>query len=95
MELSQSCVKKLQWMSSGKSVKFSALVASMSITRKPCNLFLNQRAMFCESSAGVGKSVVFQAWPIVYSCVDPLTCEKNIVLIVSPLINLVKDQVSA
>ena len=32
-----------------------------------------------ESSAGVGKSVVFQALPIEYSCVDP-TREKNIVL---------------
>ena len=42
---------------------------------------------------GFGKSVVFQALPIVYSCVEP-TCEKNIVLVVSPLINLMKDQVS-
>ena len=28
-----------------------------------------------------------------YSCVDP-TGEKNIVLVVSPLVNLIKDQVS-
>lgn len=39
------------------------------------------------------KSVVFQALPIVYSCVH-LTLGKNIVLIVLPLINLMKDQVS-
>jgi len=31
--------------------------------------------------------------PIVYSCVEP-TREKNIVIVVSPLINLMKDQVS-
>ena len=38
---------------------------------------------------------MFQALPIVYSCMD-LTCERNIVivLVVSPLINLMKDQVS-
>lgn len=39
------------------------------------------------------ESVVFQALPIVYSCMDA-TREKNIVLVVSPLINLMKDQVS-
>ena len=48
---------------------------------------------FLNLPTGFGKSVVFQALPIVYSCVDP-TCEKNIVLVVLPLINLMKDQVS-
>ena len=49
--------------------------------------------VFVNLPTGFGKSVVFQALPIVYSCVDP-THEKNIVLVVSPLINLMKDQVS-
>ena len=40
---------------------------------------------------GFGKSVVFQALPIVYSCVDT-TREKNIVLVVSMLINLIKTK---
>ena len=42
---------------------------------------------------GFGKAVVFQALPIMYSCVEP-TRDKNIVIVVSPLINLMKDQVS-
>ncbi|XP_068693066.1 bifunctional 3'-5' exonuclease/ATP-dependent helicase WRN-like [Montipora foliosa] len=40
-------------------------------------------------SGGLGSKEL----PIVYSCVEP-TREKNIVLVVSPLINLMKDQVS-
>ena len=54
---------------------------------KPCDLF------FVNFPTGFGMSVLFQALRIVYSCVDP-TREKNIVLVVSPLINLMKDQVS-
>ena len=88
MELSQTRVKKLQRMSSGKCVKFSGLIASISIKTKPVICFLIEKRCFCESSAGVGKSV-FQALPIVYSCVNP-THEKNIVLFVSLLINLMK-----
>ena len=42
---------------------------------------------------GFAKSVVFQALPVVYSHVEP-SREKNIVIAVSPLVNLMKDQVS-
>ena len=49
--------------------------------------------VFVNLSAGFRKSVIFQALPIVYSCVDQ-TREKNIVLVVSPLINLMKDKAS-
>ena len=49
--------------------------------------------VFVNLPTRFGKSVVFQALPIVYFCLDP-THEKNIVLVVSPLINLMKDQVS-
>ena len=53
-------------------------------------MFLNQTDVFVNLPTGFGKSVVFQALPLVYSCVDP-TRKKNIVLVVSPLM---KDQVS-
>ena len=49
--------------------------------------------VFVNLPTGFGKSVVFQALPIVYFSVDP-THEKNIALVVSSLINLMKDQVS-
>lgn len=56
-------------------------------------VFESKSDVFVNLPTAFGKSVVFQALPIVYSCVDP-TGEKNIVLVVSPLINLMKDQVS-
>ena len=56
-------------------------------------VFESKSNVFVNLPTGYGKSVVFQALPIVYSCVEP-TREKNIVLVVSPLINLMKDQVS-
>ena len=77
-------------MHSGKCAKFLGLIASISIKRKLCDLFLNQTDVFVNLPTGFGKSVVFQALPLVYSCVDP-TRKKNIVLVVSPLM---KDQVS-
>ena len=49
--------------------------------------------VFVNLPTGFGKSVVFQALPIVYSYVEP-TREKNIVIFVLPLVNLMKDQVS-
>ena len=39
---------------------------------------------------GYGKSVLFQALPTVFASID--RCEKNIVIVISPLINLMKDQ---
>ena len=56
-------------------------------------VFETKSDVFVNLPTGFGKSVVFQALPIVYSCVEP-TREKNIVIVVSPLINLMKDQVS-
>ena len=49
--------------------------------------------VFINLPPGLGKSVVFQALPVVYSCMEP-SCERNIVIVISPLINLMKDQVS-
>ena len=56
-------------------------------------VFESKSDVFVNLPTGFGKSVVFQALPIVYSCVEP-TRDKNIVIVVSPLINLMKDQVS-
>ena len=54
--------------------------------RKVCDVFVNL-------PTGFGKSVVFQALPVVYSHVEK-SRETNIVIVVSPLVNLMKDQVS-
>ena len=54
--------------------------------RKVCDVFVNL-------PTGFGKSVLFQALPVVYSHVQP-SRETNIVIVVSPLVNLMKDQVS-
>ena len=43
--------------------------------------------VFVNLPTGFGKSVVFQALPVVYSHVEP-SREKNIVIVVSPLVNL-------
>ena len=51
-----------------------------------------KRDVYVNLPTGYGKSVVFQALPTVFTSVDK--CEKNIVFVISPLINLMKDQVS-
>ncbi|XP_068747499.1 ATP-dependent DNA helicase Q5-like isoform X2 [Montipora capricornis] len=48
--------------------------------------------VYVNLPTGYGKSVVFQALPTVFASVNK--CEKNIVIVISPLINLMKDQVS-
>ena len=82
-------------MSSGKYAKFSGLIASISIKSEPCDLCLNRRAMFFKIfQLDLESLLYFRLYPLcIISCVDP-TREKNVVLVVSPLINLMKDQVS-
>ena len=48
--------------------------------------------VYVNLPTGYGKSVLFRPLPTVFTSVDK--CEKNIVIVISPLINLVKDQVS-
>ena len=48
--------------------------------------------MYVNLLTGFGKSVLFQALPTVFASLD--NCKKNIVIVISPLINLMKDQVS-
>ena len=52
-----------------------------------------KKDVFVNLPTGFGKSVIFQAFPLLYACVEP-SREKNIVIVVSPLVSLVKDQVS-
>jgi len=48
--------------------------------------------VYVNLPTGYGKSAVFQALPTIFASVNK--CEKNIVIVISPLINLMKDQVS-
>lgn len=47
--------------------------------------------VYVNLPTGYGKSVVFQALRAVFASVDRY--EKNIVIVISPLVNLMKDQV--
>ena len=79
-------------MSSGKCAKFSGLIASISIKRKPCNLCLNRRAIFCKSFNWIWKVCCISGFVhCVFLSVDT-TREKNIVLVVSLPINLIKTK---
>ena len=49
--------------------------------------------VFVNLPTGFGKSVVFQALPVVYSNAEP-SSDKNMVIVISPLVNLMRDQVS-
>ena len=55
-------------------------------------VFESKSDVFVNLLTGFGKSVVFRALYIVYSCVRDPTREKNIVLVVSLLINLIKTK---
>ena len=48
--------------------------------------------VYVNLQTGYGKSVLFQPLPTAFASVDK--CENNIVTVISPLINLMKDQVS-
>ena len=52
-----------------------------------------KKDVFINLPTGFGKSVIFQALPLLYACVEP-SREKNLVVVVSPLVSIVKDQVS-
>ena len=48
--------------------------------------------MYLNLLTGYGESVLFQALPTVFASLNK--CKKNIVIVISPLINLMTDQVS-
>ena len=56
-------------------------------------VFESKSDVFMNLPTGFGKAVVFQALPVVYSNAEP-SHEKNMVIVVSPLVNLMRDQVS-
>ena len=55
-------------------------------------VFESKSDVFVNLLTGFGKSVVFRALHIVYSCVRDPTRETNIVLVVALLINLIKTK---
>ena len=50
--------------------------------------------VFVNLPTGFGKSVIFLAFPLLYACVEPSRENKSMVIVVSPIVSLVKDQVS-
>ena len=53
----------------------------------------NKKDVFVNLPTGFGKSLIYQALPIVFSSMQS-NCEKNIVVVISLLTSLMKDQVS-
>ncbi|XP_044183289.1 Bloom syndrome protein-like [Acropora millepora] len=51
-----------------------------------------KKDVFVNLPTGFGKSLIYQALPLVYSCLQS-TVEKNIIVMISPLTSLMKDQV--
>ena len=51
-----------------------------------------KKDIFVNLPTGFGKSLIYQALPLVYSCLQS-TDQKNIIVVISPLNNLIKDQV--
>ncbi|XP_078355691.1 bifunctional 3'-5' exonuclease/ATP-dependent helicase WRN-like [Oculina patagonica] len=52
-----------------------------------------KKDIFVNLPTGYGKSIVFQALPVLYASLEA-NSENNIVIVVSPLVSLMKDQVS-
>ena len=55
---------------------------------------LEKKDVFVNLPTGFGKSLIFQALPEVFSSLQRSDRSRNIVIVVSPLISLMKDQVS-
>ena len=53
-----------------------------------------RKDVFVNLPTGFGKSVIFQAFPLLYGCVEPSREKKSTVIVVSPVVSLVKVQVS-
>lgn len=51
-----------------------------------------KKDVFVNLLTGFLKSLIYQVLPLVYSCLQS-TVEKNIVVVISPLTSLMKDQV--
>ena len=56
-------------------------------------IVVDGRDVFVNLPTGFGKSLIFQGLPELFSSLKP-ELEKNIVIVVSPLISLMRDQVS-
>ena len=51
-----------------------------------------KKDVFVNLPTGFGKSLIYQELPLVYSCLQS-TVEKNMIVVISPLTSLMKDQV--
>ena len=51
-----------------------------------------KKDIFVNLPTGFGKSLIYHALPLVYSCLQS-TDENNIIVVISPLNSLIKDQV--
>ena len=51
-----------------------------------------KKHIFVNLPTGFGKSLIYRALPLVYSCLQS-TDEKNIIVVISPRNSLIKDQV--
>ena len=74
-------------------VEFSGLIASISIKRKPCDLFLNWKAMFLWIFSWSWKVCCISSFAhCVFLCGSPVWIQlvRITVLVVSPLFNLMK-----
>ena len=68
------------------------LVAKTKYIDTLIKLLLTYFTYFVNLPTGFGKSLIYQALPLVYSCLQS-TVEKNIIVVISPLTSLMKDQV--
>ena len=57
------------------------------------SIVLDKKDVFVNLPTGFGKSMTFQGLPEVFSSLQPER-ERNVVVVVSPLVSLMKDQVS-
>ena len=57
------------------------------------SIVLDKKDVFVNLPTGFGKSMIFQGLPEVFSSLQPER-ERNVVVVVSPLVSLMKDQVS-
>lgn len=87
-------MERVRWTTRlSKYAIFSALRSLTSTRKKQFRQVVELKVdVYVNLPTGYGKSVVFQTLPTVFASVD--RCEKNIVIVISPLINLMKDQVS-
>ena len=62
------------------------------LQREGLEMLISGRDVFVIQPKGLGKSLIFQSAPILFDIVRP-RCGKSIVLVISPLVSFMLDQV--